>query len=328
MKINDNLSETEAKVLSESICSQLRAYGLNINPLVALKRNLMFNGKVNLSSRTILEACRIDAYSTLSPCVSLYGSAIGRYCTISSNVYMDLFGHGLHNIMTNNALNTNTVFDFATPHIKRGSVWLASNQGEFITPITLGHDVHIEPHVFVAKNGGKIGTGAIIKANTVVTKDVPPYAIVAMGPRGSQVVGSRFSDEIIADLISSCWWKYDLPALLSAGVDVPLYNVKAFLEFIKEAERLNLPRIAENWHYLMRNSKDKVILYDVTSDCQYLRLYPKMLTDDDIKLSRQELSRQERYQNERHALRVPGEFNGSAGITLTTMPESEKSYGN
>lgn len=56
--------------------------------------------------------------------------------------------------------------------------------------------------------GVTVGHGAVIGAGAVVTKDVPPYAIVAGVP--AQVIKYRFEPEIIAGLLETHWW--DLPA--------------------------------------------------------------------------------------------------------------------
>src|SRR5262249_45674367 len=56
--------------------------------------------------------------------------------------------------------------------------------------------------------GVTVGDGALIAARTVVTKDVPPYAIVAGSP--ARVIRHRFSDELIARLVAFGWWNYDL----------------------------------------------------------------------------------------------------------------------
>ena len=54
--------------------------------------------------------------------------------------------------------------------------------------------------------GIQIGDGAIIGAGSVVTKDVPAYAIVAGNP--AKVMKYRFSDEIISCLLESKWWEW------------------------------------------------------------------------------------------------------------------------
>lgn len=52
--------------------------------------------------------------------------------------------------------------------------------------------------------GIKIGDGAIVAAGSVVTKDVPPYAIVGGVP--AKIIRYRFTDEQIKDLLNMQWW--------------------------------------------------------------------------------------------------------------------------
>ena len=56
-------------------------------------------------------------------------------------------------------------------------------------------------------SGIKISNGSIVGACSVVTKDVPPYAIVAGNP--AKVVKYRFSEEQIDKLLSIAWWNWD-----------------------------------------------------------------------------------------------------------------------
>lgn len=57
---------------------------------------------------------------------------------------------------------------------------------------TIEHNCWIG-HGAVILNGITIGQGAIVAAGSVVTRDVPPYDIVAGNP--ARVVGSRFEEE-------------------------------------------------------------------------------------------------------------------------------------
>jgi len=72
--------------------------------------------------------------------------------------------------------------------------------------ITIGNDVWIGTGATII-NGVDIGDGAVIGANTIVTKNVPPYSIVIGNP--GKVLKKRFSDDQITKLLNLKWW--DLP---------------------------------------------------------------------------------------------------------------------
>ena len=67
----------------------------------------------------------------------------------------------------------------------------------------IGNDVWIGERVMVM-GGVKIGNGAVVGAGAIVTKDVPPYAIVAGVP--AKVIRYRFSAEVIDELERIEWW--------------------------------------------------------------------------------------------------------------------------
>lgn len=72
--------------------------------------------------------------------------------------------------------------------------------------MTIGNDVLIGLHSIIM-DGVTIGHGAIIGAGSVVTKDIPPYAVAAGVP--ARVIRKRFTDEDIAFLLNLCWWNRD-----------------------------------------------------------------------------------------------------------------------
>ena len=61
---------------------------------------------------------------------------------------------------------------------------------------------------FNFKGGVTIGNGAVIGAYSVVTKDVPPYAVVAGVP--AKVIKYRFEQEKIDLLQQLQWWDWDI----------------------------------------------------------------------------------------------------------------------
>lgn len=68
----------------------------------------------------------------------------------------------------------------------------------------IGSDVWIGTNVTIL-NGVKIGDGSVIGANTIVTKDVPPYSIVVGNP--GKIVKFRFDEKQIEELLRLKWWE-------------------------------------------------------------------------------------------------------------------------
>jgi len=71
-------------------------------------------------------------------------------------------------------------------------------------------------------SGVKIGKGAIIGAGSVISKNVPPYSIVVGNPQ--QLLGYRFSDEIIKDLLKINFSKLDENKIIN-NIDLLYKNV-------------------------------------------------------------------------------------------------------
>ena len=82
--------------------------------------------------------------------------------------------------------------------------------------MTIGHDVWLGSGAMIL-SGVTIGHGAAVAARAVVTKDVPPYAIVGGNP--ARVIRARFDAATVAALLDVAWW--DLPDTEVAGL-IPL----------------------------------------------------------------------------------------------------------
>jgi len=104
---------------------------------------------------------------------------IGNYCSIAKNVYFILSGgHPLANIST---------YPFKVKCI--GAPYEATSKGDIVVDddVWIGYGTTI-------MSGVHIGQGAVIAAGAVVTKDVPPYAIVGGVP--AKVIKYRFEEPI------------------------------------------------------------------------------------------------------------------------------------
>lgn len=120
---------------------------------------------------------------------------IGRYGSIADGVEILLGG--------NHALDWVTTYPF--PALPRLWPEATSLSGHHTTrgDTVIGHDVWLGSQCMLL-SGLSIGHGAVVAARAVVTRDVPPYAIVAGNP--ARVVKLRFDEARIAQLLASRWW--------------------------------------------------------------------------------------------------------------------------
>jgi virginiamycin A acetyltransferase len=87
------------------------------------------------------------------------------------------------------------------------SEWIRSfdYEAESKTYCRVGHDVWIGVGAVVMANV-EIATGAVVSANSVVTQDIPPYAIVGGNP--AQMISLRFKPSLIQELLDLHWWDW------------------------------------------------------------------------------------------------------------------------
>jgi virginiamycin A acetyltransferase len=145
-----------------------------------------------------------------------FAAQIRRYCSIGEDVQVGRHSHPLGFGSTSPLfyLNSEEVLGIESHMAISGSHFSASQPPTTLRQTIIEDDVYIGHGAFIMP-GVRIGTGAVVGAEAVVTKDIPPYAVVVGSP--AKIVRYRFSDEIIAALLSSKWWEFS-PVQLS-GID-------------------------------------------------------------------------------------------------------------
>ncbi len=93
--------------------------------------------------------------------------------------------------------------------------------------VTIGHDTWIG-HNAIIRPEITIGDGAVVAAGAVVTRDVPPYTIVAGLP--SKPMRPRYAPEIARGMIELAWWDWSHEAIREALPDFRRLNAAAFLD--------------------------------------------------------------------------------------------------
>lgn len=92
----------------------------------------------------------------------------------------------------------------------------------------IGHEAYVGANCFI-KRGVTIGDGAVIGARSLVTRDIPPYAVAVGSP--ARVIRLRFAEDLVQRFLALQWWRFDL-APWKRSVDFS--QVEATLAFLEE----------------------------------------------------------------------------------------------
>ncbi|WP_214609591.1 CatB-related O-acetyltransferase [Prevotella heparinolytica] len=138
---------------------------------------------------------RIDDYSYVGVNTKVICAEVGRFCSIGESC---ICGMGVHTL---DCLSTSPIFTERTNAL--GISWVEESKVYPFKKLSIGNDVWIGARVMIM-GGLNIGDGAVIGAGAIVTKDVPPYAVVAGVP--AKIIRYRFNEETIDCLLKIKWW--------------------------------------------------------------------------------------------------------------------------
>ena len=197
--------------MTPDILSRLRDSGVEtFSPAGStLPINTILEPPCSLKWLTASYRLRVGAFSY---CVSgyLFDVEIGRYCSIGESVQMGRGDHPLGWLSTSPTFYLTESFmklPEAGQNFEQFRDFVPELQGRSPLPgprtIIIENDVWIGHGAFI-RPGVRVCTGAVVAACSVVTKDVPPFAIVAGNP--AKVVKFRFSEELRLRVLASLWW--------------------------------------------------------------------------------------------------------------------------
>ncbi len=148
---------------------------------------------------------------------------IGRFCAIAEGARFIM--NGANHAMSGFSTYPFNIFGHGWEEGFDAATWQRELRGDTV----IGNDVWIGMEAVILP-GVHIGDGAIIAAKSVVSRHVPPYAIVAGNP--STVVKKRFDDRTIGKLLAIAWWNWPMEKIgrnLNAirGTDISLLEAAA-----------------------------------------------------------------------------------------------------
>ena len=166
-----------------------------------------FEESNEIYENTCLKNTQIGFLSFIGAGCLFNNTVIGKYCSIAADVHVVSGNHPSSIYVSTHPVtystrkfagfsygseNTFNEYSYATNSEKRACV--------------IGNDVWIGYGARIL-NGVRIEDGAIIAAGAVVTKDVPPYAIVGGVP--AKLIRYRFNEDDIQFLLNLKWWDKD-----------------------------------------------------------------------------------------------------------------------
>jgi acetyltransferase-like isoleucine patch superfamily enzyme len=181
-----NRVDRDARVSPTALVVASRLHGaVRVGDYARLHRVLL-SGPITIGDFTSLWGPRIYVYARPHPV------QFGNFCSIGRDVSVYGYGHDPARIST---------------YYMGRNVLGGAFEDEIVShgPTAIEHDVWIGAGVHVLA-GSTIGTGAIVGAGSVVTNDIPPYAVAVGAP--AAVVRYRFDDELIGRLLASRWWTW------------------------------------------------------------------------------------------------------------------------
>lgn len=192
-----------AKAGARDLHNTIRFKGAIIDVGCCINEQSVIEPRTHLLSSSIINNSRIASYTYIGNNCIIQNTNIGSFCSIANEVFIGLGKHPSENFSTSPLF-----YRVQNPLY----IQLVDTNSDFVEyqPVEIGHDVWIGARAIIL-DGVTIGHGSIVAANSVVTKDVAPYAIVGGVP--AKLIKYRFSNEKIEKLLDSCWWKEDIDTI-------------------------------------------------------------------------------------------------------------------
>lgn len=198
-------------------------------------KSVIFSEYNTLYSNVTISNSQIGRFSYIANNTKINHTSIGSFCSIGPNCQI---GVGIH--PSSIFVSTSPVF-YSTLHQCNIS-FVKKNFFQETKKIIIGNDVWIGTNTIIL-DGVHIGDGAIVGANSVVTKDIPDYAIVVGSP--ARIIKYRFSEKNISIIKNSFWWEWDIEELKKNTLS--FHNIDIF--------KKNIDNQSNHFHFKTRTDK-------------------------------------------------------------------------
>lgn len=191
-----------------------------IHPTAELK-GCKLGRYASIGERVVLREVTVGDFSYFERHSEAIYATIGKFCSIAANSRVNALDHPIER------LTQHKVSYRPNEYFRWLGVDASFRERRQAQAATIGHDVWIG-HGAVIMPGLRIGNGAVIGANAVVTHDVPPYTIVTGVP--ARPLRPRFAADIAARIERLAWWDWPVEKIARAVPDIQAMPIGAFLD--------------------------------------------------------------------------------------------------
>jgi phosphonate metabolism protein (transferase hexapeptide repeat family) len=181
-------------------------------------RDSSFGAYCEVGARTKIAESSFGDYSYVVNDSDIIYTTVGKFCSIAAHTRINPGNHPLHRVALSHFTYRSSAYGLGDDDAAFFD-WRRSYRAVLGNDVWIGHGAIVLP-------GIKIGNGAAIGAGTVVSKDVPPFAVVVGVP--GRVVRHRFPPDIVAALERIGWWDWSHDQLRDGLMDFRAMSAEDF----------------------------------------------------------------------------------------------------
>ncbi|MBP2315398.1 DapH/DapD/GlmU-related protein [Azospirillum soli] len=187
----------------------------------AVVRNSDFGRYTYLGPRSVVANSELGDYGYAMGDNQIAHARIGKFANLATGVRINPSNHPWWRATLHHFTYRSASHGFSLPDDEEIFAWRRADQVVIGPDVWIGHNAIVMP-------GVTIGAGAAVGSGAVVTKDVPPFAIVVGVP--ARVLRPRIDARTAEKLMRIAWWDWPRERIDAALADFRKLDATAFAE--------------------------------------------------------------------------------------------------